>query len=157
MIGVHTPEFAFEKKIANVEKAVAALQVDYPVAIDNDFAIWRAFFNHYWPALYVIDPKGHIRYHHFGEGEYERGEQVIRQLLAKAGAIRAPRRKRCGQGQRSGCAPDPTDVASPETYLGFATAENFIPPGGCCGKGATLRRADAEAQRLGLRRKWTIG
>ena len=103
MIGVHTPEFAFEKKIANVEKAVADLQIDYPVAIDNDFAIWRAFFNQYWPAHYFIDPKGQIRYHHFGEGEYERGEQVIRQLLAEAGQQPMPGEgKRFDQGQRSG-------------------------------------------------------
>ena len=85
VIGVHTPEFAFEKKIANVEKAVAALQSTIRSPSTTTFAIWRAFFNHYWPAHYFIDPKGRIRYHHFGEGEYERGEQVIRQLLAEAG------------------------------------------------------------------------
>ena len=102
VIGVHTPEFAFEKKIANVEKAVTALQVDYPVAIDNDFAIWRAFFNHYWPALYVIDPKGRIRYHHFGEGEYETRRAGDPATARRSRAVRAARRKRCGQGQRSG-------------------------------------------------------
>ena len=86
VIGVHAPEFAFEKDIDNVRRAVKDLGVDYPVAIDNDYAIWRAFDNQYWPAHYFIDAKGRIRYHHFGEGEYAESEAVIQQLLAEAGA-----------------------------------------------------------------------
>jgi predicted dehydrogenase len=85
VIGVHAPEFAFEKNIDNVKKAVADLRIGYPVAIDNDYAIWRAFDNHYWPAHYFVDAQGRIRHHHFGVGEYDQSEQIIQQLLAEAG------------------------------------------------------------------------
>ena len=136
VIGVHTPEFAFEKKIANVEKAVTALQVDYPVAIDNDFAIWRAFFNHYWPALYVVDPKGQIRYHHFGEGEYARGEQVIRQLLAEAGQSVPREGSVAVKASGVEAASDVSAVGSPETYLGLAKRRISSRPAACCGMGA---------------------
>ena len=85
VIGVHAPEFAFEKDIANVRKALSELKVDYPVAIDNDYAIWRAFKNEYWPAHYFVDAAGNIRHHQFGEGEYERTEQAIQQLNAPTG------------------------------------------------------------------------
>jgi hypothetical protein len=77
VIGVHSPEFAFEKDVENVRRAAKDLRVEYPIAIDNDYAIWRAFKNQYWPALYVIDVQGHIRHHHFGEGVYERSERII--------------------------------------------------------------------------------
>ncbi len=86
VIGVHTPEFAFEKERSNVEKAVRDLKVTYPVAIDSDYTIWKAFNNEYWPAHYFIDGKGRIRYHHFGEGEYDESERVIRELLKENGA-----------------------------------------------------------------------
>jgi thiol-disulfide isomerase/thioredoxin len=84
VVGVHTPEFAYEKNIANVKRALGDLNVSFPVAIDNNFAIWRAFSNTYWPAHYFVDAKGQIRFHHFGEGEYEKSEQVIQQLLDEA-------------------------------------------------------------------------
>ena len=90
VIGVHAPEFAFERDIGNVKKAIADLKITYPVAIDNNYAIWRAFENEFWPAHYFIDAEGRIRYHHFGEGEYEQSEKVIQQLLAEAGSIRSP-------------------------------------------------------------------
>ena len=86
VIGVHAPEFAFEKSMDNVKKAVTDLEIVYPVAIDNDYAIWRAFRNQYWPAHYFVDAQGRIRHHHFGEGEYEESERVIQQLLAEAGS-----------------------------------------------------------------------
>ena len=86
VIGVHSPEFPFERDIDNVRRAAKQMKVDYPIAVDSDHAIWRAFHNQYWPALYLVDAKGRIRHHHFGEGEYERSEQVIQQLLAEAGA-----------------------------------------------------------------------
>src|SRR5918997_1602344 len=86
VIGVHAPEFTFEQNVDSVRQAATDMRVDYPVAIDNDYAIWRAFDNRYWPALYFADAQGHIRHHHFGEGEYERSERVIQQLLAEAGA-----------------------------------------------------------------------
>ena len=89
VIGVHAPEFAFERDVANVERSMRDLGITYAVAIDNDFAVWRAFANRYWPAHYFIDAEGRVRYHHFGEGGYRRSEQVIRQLLAEAG--RAPK------------------------------------------------------------------
>ena len=85
MIGVHTPEFGFEHDLGNVRRAVQDMRVDYPVAIDNDYAVWEAFANHYWPALYFADAEGRIRHHHFGEGEYQQSEMVIQQLLAEAG------------------------------------------------------------------------
>ena len=85
MIGVHTPEFGFEHDLGNVRRAVQDMRVDYPVAIDNDYAVWEAFANHYWPALYFADAEGLIRHHHFGEGEYQQSEMVIQQLLAEAG------------------------------------------------------------------------
>ena len=86
VIGVHSPEFAFENDIDNVRRAAKDMHVDYPIAIDNDYAIWRALNNEYWPALYIVDARGRIRYHHFGEGEYEQSESVIQQLLSEAGA-----------------------------------------------------------------------
>jgi hypothetical protein len=85
VIGVHTPEFPFEHELENVRRAVRQLRIEYPVAIDNDYAVWRAFDNNYWPALYFLDPRGRIRHHHFGEGEYEHSERMIQRLLAEAG------------------------------------------------------------------------
>src|SRR5215216_3266815 len=85
VIGVHTPEFAFERDVGNVRRAAKDMRVDYPVAIDNDYTIWRAFNNSYWPALYLVDAQGHIRHHHFGEGGYEESEMILQQLLAEAG------------------------------------------------------------------------
>ena len=84
VIGVHAPEFAFEKNIDNVRRAAKDMKVNYPIAIDNDYAIWRAFKNEYWPALYFVDAQGKIRHHHFGEGEYEQSERIIQQLLSEA-------------------------------------------------------------------------
>jgi cytochrome c biogenesis protein CcdA/thiol-disulfide isomerase/thioredoxin len=124
VIGVHAPEFAFETDIDNVRRAVKDLKVDYPVAIDNDYAIWRSFDNRYWPAHYFIDAQGRIRHHRFGEGEYAESEAIIQQLLAEAGA----------QHVASGTVePDVGGVAlapenamqSPETYIGYDRAENF--------------------------------
>src|SRR5215216_6900090 len=85
VISVHTPEFAFEQNIDNVRRAVQNLRIEHPIAIDNDYAIWTAFDNHYWPAFYFIDAQGHIRHHHFGEGDYEQSEMILQQLLAEAG------------------------------------------------------------------------
>ena len=86
---MHTPEFGFEHDLDNVRRAVQDMRVDYPVAIDNDYAVWSAFDNHYWPALYFADAQGRIRHHHFGEGEYQQSEMVIQQLLAEAGSADA--------------------------------------------------------------------
>jgi thiol-disulfide isomerase/thioredoxin len=131
VIGVHAPEFAFERNVDNVKKAVHELGVDYPVAIDNNYAIWRAMDNQYWPAHYFIDAQGRIRYHHFGEGDYAKSEQVIQQLLAEAGktgvatgVVSTP----SGSGVEA--VQDDADMRSPETYIGYFRAENFASPGG---------------------------
>jgi cytochrome c biogenesis protein CcdA/thiol-disulfide isomerase/thioredoxin len=157
VIGVHAPEFAFEKNIANVRSAVANLKVDYPVAIDNDYAIWRAFGNHYWPAHYFIDAQGRIRHHHFGEGDYEESERVIQQLLAEAGrsvandvvAVKATGAE---------AAPDMTNVRSPETYVGYERAENFISPGGAAEDARHVyAAAPPRLNEWALSGDWTVG
>ncbi|MDB5973819.1 MAG: ahpC/TSA family protein [Nevskia sp.] len=125
VIGVHAPEFAFEKNLDNVRHAVQDLKVTYPVAIDNNYAIWRAFGNQYWPAHYFIDAQGRVRFHHFGEGEYDRSEMVIRQLLAEAGKAPAASGMVEVDGAGVGQAADEADVQSPETYVGYSRAENF--------------------------------
>jgi thiol-disulfide isomerase/thioredoxin len=126
VIGVHAPEFAFEKDPANVTRAVKELGVDYPVALDNGYAIWRGFNNQYWPAHYFIDTHGQIRHHHFGEGEYRESEDVIRQLLAEAGQKNLPGGYVSGdhRGVEAAASDDPT--RSPETYVGYARAMNFV-------------------------------
>ena len=130
VIGVHTPEFAFEKSEANVREAVARLGVTYPVAMDNDFAAWRAFKNQYRPAHYFIAAQGRIRHHHFGEGDYDGSERVIQQLLKEAGAADVASDLVQVQAQGAEAAADMAQLASPETYVGYARAENFRSPGG---------------------------
>jgi len=125
VIGVHTPEFAFEKERSNVEKAVRDFKVGYPVAIDSDYAIWKAFNNEYWPAHYFIDGKGRIRYHHFGEGEYDESEQIIRELLKQNGAQLAASEPISVSAAGAEAAPDTADRGSPETYVGYRRAEHF--------------------------------
>jgi thiol-disulfide isomerase/thioredoxin len=125
VIGVHTPEFAFEKDRANVEKAVRDLKITYPVAIDSDYKIWRAFNNEYWPAHYFIDGKGRIRYHHFGEGEYDESERVIQQLLKENGVTSLSTGVIDVTGSGVEAAADNRNVGSPETYIGYKRAENF--------------------------------
>jgi hypothetical protein len=127
---VHAPEFAFEKNLDNVRRAVADLKVSYPVAVDNNYAIWRAFGNQYWPAHYFIDAQGRLRFHHFGEGEYERSEMVIRQLLAEAGHPSPSADFVDPAGAGVSLAADDDDIQSPETYVGYSRAENFASPGG---------------------------
>jgi cytochrome c biogenesis protein CcdA/thiol-disulfide isomerase/thioredoxin len=130
IIGVHTPEFPFEKDEANVRKAVKDLGVAYPVAMDNDYKIWRSFNNEYWPADYFIDAGGNIRFHHFGEGSYEESEKWIRTLLQEANHAPVPEGPTKIEAQGMEAAPDADDVQSPETYIGYARAENFASPGG---------------------------
>jgi cytochrome c biogenesis protein CcdA/thiol-disulfide isomerase/thioredoxin len=130
VIGVHAPEFAFEKNVDNVRKAVADLGIRYPVATDNDYAIWRGFNNEYWPAHYFIDAKGRIRHHHFGEGSYDESERVIQKLLAEAGSKNADAGLVTVDAKGAEAAADTTDIKSPETYVGYERAENFASPGG---------------------------
>src|SRR5690349_7401458 len=127
VIGVHAPEFGFEKDPANVKNAVSDLKVAYPVPIDSSHSIWSAFHNEYWPADYFIDRRGRIRYHHFGEGEYEKSERVIQELLSEngeAGLKGSALRITAAAAE----APPSDDVRSPETYVGYARAENFASP-----------------------------
>ncbi|MBO1748692.1 cytochrome c biogenesis protein DipZ [Stenotrophomonas indicatrix] len=137
VIGVHTPEFAFERDPRNVMKAVQQLKVQYPVALDNQYAIWRAFNNRYWPAHYFVDAQGNIRGHQFGEGNYAHSEQVIRRLLVEAGQTDLPPPADPAAADLQGVATqaDMGNLRSPETYLGHARAEQFASPGG--------QRADA--------------
>ncbi len=127
VIGVHAPEFSFEKDPANVEEAVSSLKVSYPVPIDSSHSIWRAFGNEYWPADYFIDAKGRVRYHHFGEGEYVESERIIQELLKENeadGLDESVVRIKADGAE----APPSDDVRSPETYVGFARSENFASP-----------------------------
>ncbi|WP_028205494.1 cytochrome c biogenesis protein DipZ [Paraburkholderia nodosa] len=126
VIGVHAPEFAFEKDPGNVAHAVKDLGVGYPVAIDNSYTIWKAFSNEYWPAHYFVDPQGHIRHHHFGEGDYKQSEDVIRRLLAEAGQTDLPGGYVQPVAQGAQAAAGSGDAnRSPETYVGYARAQNF--------------------------------
>ena len=159
VIGVHTPEFPFEKNTANVRRALQQVNVAYPIAIDNDYAIWRAFDNQYWPALYFVDARGRVRQHQFGEGEYERSERTIQRLLTEAGVAGV------GEGMVSVEPRDlevPADwrsLRSPENYVGYERTENF----------ASTRVADPDRRRVyeapkrlalnqwALAGEWTIG
>ncbi|MET1536726.1 cytochrome c biogenesis protein DipZ [Burkholderia sola] len=162
VIGVHAPEFAFERDIGNVKKAVHDLGIDYPVAIDNGYSIWRAFNNEYWPAHYFIDAQGRIRHHHFGEGEYAQSERAIQSLLAEAGhpdALNVPLGLAGAPAKGALAAADSADVRSPETYVGYARAESFASPGGVVRDAA--HRYDAPAgpdlNGWGLAGTWNVG
>jgi cytochrome c biogenesis protein CcdA/thiol-disulfide isomerase/thioredoxin len=130
VIGVHAPEFAFEKDLGNVTRAVRDLGVTYPVALDNNYAIWQAFHNQYWPAHYFIDAQGRIRGHHFGEGDYAQSEQLLRQLLTEAGAAQLAATAAPTAATGVEAASNEAEVSSPETYLGYERASNFASPGG---------------------------
>jgi thiol-disulfide isomerase/thioredoxin len=130
VVGVHTPEFSFEHDIDNVQRAARSMQVDYPIAIDNDYSIWNAFSNQYWPALYVVDATGRIRHHQFGEGAYDEAERVIQQLLTDSGADSIDPELVTVDPRGAEVAADWTNLKSQETYLGWSRTENFSSPGG---------------------------
>jgi thiol-disulfide isomerase/thioredoxin len=130
VVGVHTPEFAFERNVENVSRAVREMRIDYPVAIDNDYAVWSAFDNHYWPALYFADAAGLIRHHHFGEGEYQQSEMVIQQLLAEAGSAGTGRELVSVDASGAEAPADWGSLRSPENYTSYERTENFASPGG---------------------------
>lgn len=129
IIGVHTPEFGFETKLDNVQRAVRKFHVTFPVALDSNYAIWKAFHNEYWPADYFIDAHGKIRYSHFGEGDYAKAEELIQGLLKERGQP-MPGGTVNVQGEGIEEAADLRAVQSPETYIGYARAANFASPGG---------------------------
>jgi hypothetical protein len=124
LIGVHTPEFSFEHEIADVRRATEEREIDYPVAVDNEYAIWSAFDNHYWPALYFIDADGRIRDHHFGEGRYEQSERLIQRLLG------IHRDLVTVEGRGVEAAADWNHLRTPETYLGYGRSDRFSSPNG---------------------------
>jgi Thioredoxin like C-terminal domain/AhpC/TSA family len=127
MIGVHTPEFSFEHDLENVRRALKEMEVTYPIAVDNDYALWEAFSNNYWPALYFVDAEGRIRHHRFGEGDYERSETIIQQLLREAGAEGVSDELAPVDPRGAEVAADWEDLESPEEYLGSRRAQNFDP------------------------------
>jgi thiol-disulfide isomerase/thioredoxin len=128
VIGVHTPEFSFERDVENIREAVQSMGIGYPVAIDSGYAVWEAFANHYWPALYFVDATGRIRHHVFGEGDYERSEQVIRQLLDEAGAGAIDQLPVTVAADGVEAPADWDDVATGETYLGYARGGDSASP-----------------------------
>ena len=131
VIGVHTPEFPFEREVENVREAAQAMRVEYPIALDSDYGVWSAFANRYWPAVYLADAEGRIRYHHFGEGEYDEGEWMIQHLLREA-AKRGHRRRARLRHRATGSRRKPTGrtCGSPETYLGYQQGQNLDSPDG---------------------------
>jgi thiol-disulfide isomerase/thioredoxin len=158
VVGVHAPEFEFEKNLDNVRAAAGDLAVDYPIVVDSDHAIWRAFGNQYWPALYFVDAQGFVRHHQFGEGEYAKSEQVIQRLLAEAGARDVPQGLVSVEGTGALAAADWNDLKSPENYLGYTRSEGFASPGGAVSGRPGLYAAPAS---LGLNHwalagNWTI-
>ena len=159
VIGVHAPEFAFEKNLNNVKNAVHDLGVTYPVAIDNNYAIWKAFNNHYWPAHYFVDAQGRIRYHHFGEGEYGQSERVIQQLLRERNGSIAPARLVQVNAGGTLAAADLRDQGSPETYIGYARARGFASPGAVAEDKPGRYRVPARLKlnQWGLAGVWSIG
>jgi cytochrome c biogenesis protein CcdA/thiol-disulfide isomerase/thioredoxin len=157
VIGVHAPEFAFERNIDNVKKAVADLKLDFPIAIDNNYKIWQAFSNEYWPAEYVVDAKGHIRHHQFGEGDYDNTERVIQELLVAAGAKDVPTTLVSVNASGAEAASDTTDDQSPETYIGFERAANFISAGGAIhSKAQDYTTGTPKLNQWGLTGTWTV-
>jgi thiol-disulfide isomerase/thioredoxin len=152
VVGVHAPEFGFEHDPQRVRRALQDLHADWPVAIDDDFAIWRSFRNQAWPALYFIDAQGRVRHHQLGEGGYDESERVIRRLLQEARAGAAPLPAPAAVDARGiGQAPDLAHLRSPETYLGYAHADEAAPPDLVADR---VQRHAARAPRLNA---WTLG
>ncbi len=158
VIGVHAPEFAFEKNVDNVKKAIADLGITYPVAIDNNYAIWLAFDNEYWPAHYFIDAQGQVRHHHFGEGDYDQSERVIQQLLAEAGRTNVSNDIVDVKATGAEAASNEADVQSPETYVGYLRAQNFVDDAGTVNDTShDYVAATPKLNEWGLAGNWTVG
>jgi thiol-disulfide isomerase/thioredoxin len=156
VIGVHTPEFDFEKQQPNVQKAVRKFGITYPVALDSKRAIWDAFSNVSWPAHYFIDAKGKVSFEHFGEGNYEQSERWIQKLLEERASSPMPESTVSVQAQGVEAAADVNDVRSPETYIGYARAEHFASPGGIRQDADKVYTAPAQPalNRWGFSGKW---
>ena len=158
MIGVHTPEFGFEHDSGNVRRAVQEMRIDYPVATDNNYAVWRAFGNNYWPALYFTDTQGRLRHHYFGEGGYGQSEMVIQQLLAEAGLAGAGQDLVSVDARGVEAPADWDDLRSPENYTGYERTENFASPGGTVAGEAHVYAAPAmlRLNQWALSGDWTM-
>ena len=159
VIGVHTPEFPFEHDVNNVRRAVGQMRIEYPIVIDNDYSIWRAFKNQYWPALYFLDARGRVRQHHFGEGEYEWSERAIQRLLLEGGIASGANGLVGVDGSGFEAAADWANLRSPETYVGYERSENFASRET---PALDKQRAYAAPARLALNQwslagDWTIG
>jgi thiol-disulfide isomerase/thioredoxin len=159
VIGVHTPEFGFEQDVDNIRRAARDMNVDYPIAVDSGYAIWRAFNNEYWPALYFVDAQGRIRHHQFGEGDYEQSEQIIRQMLAEAGHGDVGVEPASVEARGPEVGADWADLQSPESYVGYARSENFASPGGFRDSTPNLYRSVSELplNSWSLAGVWTVG
>jgi thiol-disulfide isomerase/thioredoxin len=159
VIGVHSPEFTFEKDIANVRRAAIDLNVNYPIAVDSEHVIWRAFRNAYWPARYLVDARGRIRYHHFGEGEYGPSEGAIQQLLAEAGTGGTSRGLVSVDARGVEAAADWGSLKSPENYLGYERTANFASPGGAVSDRRHVYAVPTRSRlnQWALAGEWTIG
>jgi thiol-disulfide isomerase/thioredoxin len=158
VIGVHAPEFAFERDVANVKNATATLKIGYPVAIDNEYKIWRAFENEYWPAHYFIDGDGKVRHHHYGEGQYEESEHVIQKMLAHAGNKDVPAGIVAVNAVGAEAAANKADMRSPETYIGYDRGENFVSPGGAVqDESHPYAAGEPQLNDWSLTGRWTIG
>jgi len=158
VLGVHTPEFPFEHNADNVGPSVQEMEIDYPVAIDNNYAVWRAFDNHYWPALYFADGQGRIRHHHYGEGEYGQSEMVIQQLLAEAGSAGAGDDLVFVESRGAEAPADWDTLRSPENYTGYERTENLASPGGAVPGTPHVYTAPAELSlnHWALSGAWTV-
>ena len=158
VVGVHTPEFWFERDADNVRRAVREMRIGYPVATDNDYGIWGAFGNHYWPALYFADAQGRIRHHYFGEGEYQQSEMVIQQLLDEAGSDGAGHELVSVDAQGLEAPADWAALRSPENYTGYERTENFASPGGAVPDAPHSYTAPAELRlnQWALSGDWTM-
>jgi thiol-disulfide isomerase/thioredoxin len=155
VIGVHSPEFAFEKNSVNVHRALQDLHITYPVVVDSDFAIWRSFDNHYWPALYFVDAQGRIRHHQFGENGYAESEEVIQQLLAEAGRPVSLPSLIVPRGEGTQAAPGADQPSSEETYLGSDHQEDAL-SGGRFPDGPSAPAAPLRLNRWALSSGWKV-
>jgi thiol-disulfide isomerase/thioredoxin len=159
VIGVHSPEFPFEKNLDNVRRAVTDMNIVYPVAVDNDMAIWGGFDNNYWPALYLVDGEGRIRYHQFGEGGYAESERAIQQLLTEAGSTGIARDLVSVEGRGAEAPADWSNLQSQENYLGIARTDGFASPGGAAADPGHVYAAPARLRlnEWALAGEWTMG
>ena len=159
VIGVHTPEFEFEKNVDNIRWAVKDMRIDYPIAIDSNYAVWRAFSNNSWPALYFVDAKGNIRHQHNGEGDYDLAERTIQKLLTEAGASGVGREFVSVVGRGAEAPADWGNLRSPENYVGYERTHGFSSPGGAASDKRRVYTVPAQLRlnHWALSGEWTVG